>query len=94
MAAPAAVASLECEKRSLSRRGSSPSAGSADAEKKKATRVARGSPPSPLDYSVGKDVTFFSPLPPVLLSLSLGGAGVVPHVEPVNNKVCVLPFLA
>jgi hypothetical protein len=87
-------------KRSRSRRGSSPSAGSADATKKKkrARRAARGSPPSPLDYSAGSgastsggdDGAFCSP--PVVLSSSAGGAGVVTHVEPVNSKVRVLVF--
>jgi hypothetical protein len=84
-------------KRSRSRRGSSPSAGSGSADatkkKKRARRAARGSPPSPLDYSAGSgastsggdDGAFCSP--PVVLSSSAGGAGVVTHVEPVNSKV-------
>jgi hypothetical protein len=91
-------------KRSRSRRGSSPSAGSGSADattkKKRARRAARGSPPSPLDYSAvsaastsgGEDGAFCSP--PVVLSSAAGGAGVVPNVEPVTSKVRVLPFLA
>jgi hypothetical protein len=91
-------------KRSRSRRASSPSAsaGSGSAatgakkKKKQARRAVRGSPPSPLDYSVGsgastsgaEDGAFCSPPPPVVSSSS------VLHVEPVNRKVRVLPFLA
>ncbi|TVU08324.1 hypothetical protein EJB05_41724 [Eragrostis curvula] len=82
-------------KRSRSLRGSpSASAGSGSvlAAKKKKPRRARGSPPSPLDYSGGsgastsggEDGAFCSP-PPVL-SADGGGGGVL-LVEPAANKV-------
>ncbi|GJN38953.1 hypothetical protein PR202_gb28036 [Eleusine coracana subsp. coracana] len=91
-------------KRSRSRRGSSPSAGSGStgtkaktAEKK--ARRARGSPPSPLDYSAGpgastsggEDGAFCSPPPPVVLSSSAPGSGGGHAAEPVNSKVVGLP---
>jgi hypothetical protein len=90
-------------KRTRSRRGSSPSASAGSgstatgAKKKQARRAERGSPPSPLDYSAGsgastsgaEDGAFCSPPPPPVVS-----SASVLHVEPVNRKVRVLPFLA
>jgi hypothetical protein len=60
-----------------------------------------GSPPFPLYYSNisstsdGKEGAFCSPPPPLFFffSSAAGGTGIVPHVEPVNIKVNVLPFL-